>query len=266
MARRFLVSTRGLVTTLLVAGTLVPLPVKAFLLPGQATEWTQLLNNAELVGIAGQSAEQIQHQVTQIGQLAAQIENQLRIYENMLQNTELLPDHVWGQVEADLTRLQQLVGQGDGIAFSMGNIDTVFQQRFRSFAEFETGLAEGTSFSDAYQSWSDTNRATIAATLRAAGLTAEQFSSEEASMSQLRSLSESAVGQMQALQIGHDIAAQQVAQAQKLRGLVSQQVTMMATWYQSEQAARDLAQARRESFFNATAPSTSGGQEMEPRW
>ncbi|MNL73722.1 hypothetical protein D3C87_1992230 [compost metagenome] len=71
---------------------------------------------------------------------------------------------------------------------------------------------------------------------------------------------------MQALQVGHEIAAQQVEQAQKLRGLVAQQITMMATWYQSEQAEKDLAQTRREEFFNSTAPSTSGGQEMEPRW
>jgi P-type conjugative transfer protein TrbJ len=63
-----------------------------------ATEWTQILNNGELVGLVGQSAEQIQNQVTQITQLAEQIQNQLRIYENMLQNTLTLPSHVWGQV------------------------------------------------------------------------------------------------------------------------------------------------------------------------
>ena len=266
MAKRFLRTTRLLTRTLLVAGIFVPAPAHAFFFTGQATEWTQLLNNAELVGLAGQSAEQIQNQVTQIGQLAEQIENQFRIYENMLQNTRLLPDHVWGQVEADLSRLQQLVKQGDGIAFSMGNIDDVLKQRFESFAAFEAGLANGANFSDSYQSWSDTNRETISATLKAAGLTSEQFGSEEATMSQLRVMSESAVGQMQALQVGHDIAAQQVAQIQKLRGLMSQQVTMMATWYQSEQAARDLAQTRREAFFNYTPPSSTGGQMMEPRW
>ncbi|MCG8274084.1 P-type conjugative transfer protein TrbJ [Aquamicrobium sp. NLF2-7] len=241
-------------------------PAHAGVVTGQATEWTQLLNNSELVGLVGQSAEQIQNQVQQITQLAEQIQNQIRIYENMLQNTLQLPNHVWGQVESDLARLQGLVNQGQGIAFSMGNIDDVLKQRFQSFAEFQTGLANGESFSSSYQDWSDTNRDTIAATLRAAGFTAEQFGSEEATMSQLRSMSQSAVGQMQALQVGHQIAAQQVAQSQKLRGLVSQQMTMMATWYQSEQAARDLAQTRREEFFRSTAPSSSGGQMMEPRW
>lgn len=266
MARRFLQKTRLLIKTLLVAGLIVPVPSHAFFFTGQATEWTQLMNNAELVGLAGQSAEQIQHQVTQIGQLAEQIQNQLRIYENMLQNTQRLPHNVWGQVEADLARLEQVVIQGDGIAFSMGHIDDVLKQRFASFAEFETGLAGGESFSQSYRSWSDTNRETIAATLKAAGLTSAQFGSEEGTMSQLRTMSEGAVGQMQALQVGHDIAAQQVAQIQKLRGLMSQQVTMMATWYQSEQAARDLAQTRREAFFNYTPPASTGGQIMEPRW
>ena len=130
-------------------------------------------------------------------------------------------------------------------AFSMGNVDDVLKARFQSFAQMKSNLPDGASFSTTYQSWSDTNRDTIAGTLKAANLTAEQFSSEESTMSQLRSMSESADGQMKALQVGHEIAAQQVAQMQKLRGLVSQQMTMMGTWYQSEQARRDLAQARR---------------------
>lgn len=246
------------------ASVLSPAPSLAFF--GDATEWTQLLNNAELIGIAGQSAEQVQNQLTQIGQLAQQIQNQIQIYDNMLQNTLQLPDHVWGQVESDFAQLQSLVNQGQGIAFSMGSLDDALKQRFQSFSEFKTGLANGEDFSSSYQRWSDTNRDTIAATLRAAGLTSDQFATEEATMAQLRSMSESSVGQMQALQVAHQIAAQQVEQTQKLRGLVSQQTTMMATWYQSEQAAKDLAQTRREDFFQTTPPSTSGGQTMEPRW
>jgi len=97
-------------------------------------------------------------------------------------------------------------------------------------------------------------------------LTAHQFDTEEGTMSALRSMSQSADGQMKALQVGHQIAAQQVAQMQKLRGLVSQQMTMMGTWLQAEQTDKDLAQARRENFFKATAPSTSGGEKMKVEW
>ncbi|KKB07160.1 conjugal transfer protein TrbJ [Devosia geojensis] len=231
-----------------------------------ATEFTQILNNGELIALGGQNAEQIANQVTQISNQVEQIANQIRIYENMLQNTMQLPDHVWGQAQQDLANLQGIVQQGQGMAFSMGNLDDVLKQRFDSYADFQNGLPNGQDFSSAYQSWSDTNRDTIGGTLAAAGLTAEQFATEESTMAQLRSQSESADGQMKALQVGHQIATQQVEQMQKLRGLVSQQMTMMGTWYQSEQAEKDLAQARRDAFFGSAAPSTSGGQQMQPRW
>nr|WP_312361807.1 P-type conjugative transfer protein TrbJ [Agrobacterium sp.] len=243
-----------------------PMPAVAGGVTGQATEWTQLANNAELISLVGKSAEQVNNQITQISQLAEQIQNQLKIYQNMLQNTAQLPNHIWGQVESDLQNLQNVVNQGQGVAFSMGNIDDVLKQRFQSFSEMKSSLPDGASFSSTYQNWSDTNRDTIGGTLKAANLTAEQFSSEESTMSSLRSMSESADGQMKALQVGHQIAAQQVAQMQKLRGLVSQQMTMMGTWFQSEQAQKDLAQARREQFFSGTERDIRGGQTMEPRW
>ncbi|WP_430246227.1 P-type conjugative transfer protein TrbJ [Neorhizobium sp. DAR64861/K0K2] len=233
---------------------------------GQATEWTQIANNTELISLVGKSAEQVNNQITQISQLAEQIQNQINIYNNMLQNTAQLPSHIWGQVENDLKNLQNVVAQGQGVAFSMGNIDDVLKQRFQSFAEMKSNLPDAASFSSTYQNWSDTNRDTIGGTLKAANLTADQFSSEESTMSSLRSMSESADGQMKALQVGHQIAAQQVAQMQKLRGLVSQQMTMMGTWFQSEQAQKDLAQARREQFFSGSEHDIRGGQTMEPRW
>lgn len=233
---------------------------------GQATEWTQIANNTELISLVGKSAEQVNNQITQISQLAEQIQNQINIYNNMLQNTAQLPSHIWGQVENDLKNLQNVVEQGQGVAFSMGNIDDVLKQRFQSFAEIKSNLPDGAGFSSTYQNWSDTNRDTIAGSLKAANLTADQFSSEESTMSSLRSMSESTDGQMKALQVGHQIAAQQVAQMQKLRGLVSQQMTMMGTWFQSEQAQKDLAQARREQFFSGSEHDIRGGQTMEPRW
>ena len=42
-------------------------------LTGGATEWTQILNNGELVHLVGQSSQQINNQITQISQLAEQI-------------------------------------------------------------------------------------------------------------------------------------------------------------------------------------------------
>jgi P-type conjugative transfer protein TrbJ len=241
-------------------------PAHAGTATGAATEWTQLANNAQLIDLLKSSGIQVDNQITQIGQLAEQIQNQLKMYENMLQNTAQLPNNIWGEIERDLNQLRNIVSQGQSISFSMGNADDVLQQRFKSYADLKTNLPDSTTFSSSYQTWSNTNRDTIAGTLKAAGLTAEQFDSEEGTMDKLRGMSDSADGQLKALQVGHEIAAQQVAQMQKLRGLVSQQMTMMGTWLQSEQTDKDLAQARREKFFGSTAPSTSGGERMKVEW
>jgi type IV secretion system protein TrbJ len=259
-------TNRLFLCTALVAGAAFAPPAQAGTAAGAATEWTQLANNAQLVDLLKRSGLQVDNQLTQIGQLTEQIQNQLKIYENMLQNTARLPDHIWGQVERDLDQLRDIVNQGRGIAFSMGNADDVLQQRFKSYADLKENLPNKESFSSAYQTWSDTNRDTIAGTLKAASLTANQFETEESTMKELRGMSENADGQMKALQVGHQIAAQQVGQMQKLRGLVSQQTTMMGTWLQTEQTDKDLAQARREEFFKSTAPSTSGGEKMKVEW
>lgn len=259
---------RGVVAGL-IAGAITTLsvgPAGAGAAAGAATEWTQLANNAQLVDLMTSSGLQVDNQLTQIAQLAEQIQNQLNIYKNMLQNTAQLPNHIWGEVESDLNRLRDIVNQSHGISFSMGNADDVLSQRFKSYADLKTTLPNAESFSSSYQTWSDTNRDTIAGTLRAASLTADQFDSEESTMNSLRGMSETADGQMRALQVGHQIAAQQVAQMQKLRGLVSQQMTLVGTWQQTEQSEKDLAQARREKFFNAIAPSTSGGEKMRVEW
>jgi P-type conjugative transfer protein TrbJ len=255
-----------LVAATVIAAASIGEPVHAGTATGAATEWTQLANNAELIKLLESSGTQVHNQLTQINQLAQQIETQLNIYQNMLQNTATLPEHVWGQVEADINQLRSIIETGQSIAFSMGNADDVLQQRFRSYSTLRTDLPSNATFSSTYQTWSNTNRETIASTLRAASLTSEQFSSEEATMSSLRSMSETSDGQMKALQVGHQLAAQQVAQTQKLRGLVSQQMTMTATWLQTEQTDKDLAQARREKFFAPTSRGVPQGQMMEPRW
>lgn len=230
---------------------------------GGATEWTQLLNNAQLLEQSGQGVEQIANQAQQISHQVTQIQNQLDQYRTMLQNLEKFDERVWGKAQDDLDSLRKLTQQGEGIAFSMGSLDDTLKLRFPSFSEFADGVGKGQDFSQAYERWSQTNRDTIGGTLAQAGLTAKQFDNEQSTMRQLQEQSQSAVGQMQALQVGHSIASQQVDQMQKLRGLIAQQSTMMGTWYQSDQAAKDLAQQRRENFFESTKPSMTGGQGME---
>ena len=104
-------TARPAVIAAIILSAALPVPAEAGGVTGQATEWTQLANNAELVSLVGKSAEQVNNQITQISQLAEQIQNQINIYNNLLQNTAQLPNHIWGQVENDLKNLQNVVAQ-----------------------------------------------------------------------------------------------------------------------------------------------------------
>jgi len=143
-----------LAITLMMASATIASPVRAGTATGAATEWTQLANNAELIKLLESSGTQVHNQLTQINQLAQQIETQLNIYQNMLQNTATLPQHIWGQVEADLNQLRDIIETGQSIAFSMGNADDVLQQRFQSYSTLRTNLPANATFSSTYQTWS----------------------------------------------------------------------------------------------------------------
>jgi type IV secretion system protein TrbJ len=97
-----------------------PSPGLAGSATGVATEWTQLANNAQLIDLLKSSGLQVENQITQITQLAEQIQNQLKIYQNMLQNTARLPQHIWGQVEDDLNQLRDIVNRARASRFRWG--------------------------------------------------------------------------------------------------------------------------------------------------
>ena len=75
--------------------------------------------------------------------------------QNMLQNTATLPQNIWGQATKDLTKLQSIVEQGQGIAFSMGNIDDALKAGFQSYTDFNRICLTAADFSNTYRTWSE---------------------------------------------------------------------------------------------------------------
>ena len=121
---------------------------------------------------------------------------------------------------------RDLSQQGQSLAYSMSNIDDVFRQRFGTYNCFRSQNITGGSFSQAYSSWSTTQRDTIASTLKTANLTADQITADGNILKQLQAQSASADGQMRALQVGHSLASLQADQMMKLRALIAQQTVM----------------------------------------
>src|SRR3954451_8369161 len=70
-----------------------------------ATEFTQLLNNAQLVQHGAEQLKQSAQFAQQITNQVQQIQNQLQLDQNMLQSAATLAALIWGQAQADLAQL-----------------------------------------------------------------------------------------------------------------------------------------------------------------
>lgn len=198
-----------------------------------ATEMTQLLNNLELM-----------HQTLQ---QAEELSNQLKMLEDMAQNLKNIPNQIWTPASQHLQSLMNVVKQGQSLAFSSANIGEQFQQRFKGFVQAEDFQAE-------YKNWSNTVRDSLRTALEAASLQSQQFASEEDALSALRSMSQSAEGRMQALQVGTQISVEQVAQLQKLRELMMAQIQAQNAYMAGEQQQKDNVKAAEENFYKYSDP------------
>lgn len=225
---------------------------------GGALEITQLANNVELVAIYGEEVTQVAKMVDQINNQITMIANQLNMYTNMLDNTGTLTSQIWGNVFPELQSLASVVQQGQAIAYSMSNLDSLFASRFQNYGDYMATSYGPSNYRTDYKDWYTTQRDGIHGALKSAQLQANQFGSEEATLNQLENMSQTATGRMRALQVGNQIAMQQVRQNQKLRELVMSQIQLQGNYLAAE-ASKDAArQARAEKFFGGPTGTIMG--------
>ena len=198
-----------------------------------AQEPTQLLNHIELV--------------QQYVQLGMAYQTQLQQYAEQIKEGRLTPTQVFGPIQTDLMGLQQIVQGGNALSYAMGNLDSQFNTKFSAL-----GYAppNGTPYSQRYATWSQTAMATTQKTLDAAGLQNSQMNTELQLNQQLQQQAMSAAGEMQALQVGNQIAAEEVEQLIKLRQLMQADMQSKAV-FQAKQISEDDDAHRTAGFFTS---------------
>lgn len=203
---------------------------------GGSTEITQIANNIELVN-------------SYIQQVQAYA-NQLQQYAIMVRNAQNIPNQIWGNAQQDLMGVAKIVQQGNALAYSSQNIGTQFQNTFKGF-----NYPPGFNYKTSYKDWSQKTLAGIKGAFDAAGMQSDNFATEEQVLVSLRAQSTNATGQMQAIQVGNQVAEQQVQQLQKLRQLMMVQMQAQNSYLaaqEQKEAARTLAQ---EDFFQYVNPN-----------
>ena len=214
-----------------------PVPARAGV-PGLfATEYTQLLNYVELIGQLEQQVLMVENQITQIADMA--------------KHGITITDQLFGTVESDISNLRTIVNTGEALSYTMSNLDSTFRVRF-------PGYSPSTNYSTAYQTWSQTSLDSTRGALDAAGLQDSQFDSDAALLKTLQGQSQSAVGRMQVIEVGNQIAENQAEQLMKLRQLMMADMQSKAAYQGAQVQAQATTQANSDQFFGQTLVTSDG--------
>ena len=210
-----------------------------------ATEFTQLLNHAQLILQYLRQAEQLAEAIKQT--------------TDMLRNSKTLPGQVYGPISTDLNALASIVQGGQALAYSLANLDSQFKTRFPGYGY------SGVGYYARYRNWSQTSLDTTLGALRAAGLQGQQLQSEQVVLNTLRTMAQSTGGRMEALQVMGQISEQQVQQLMKLRELMMADMSSKQSYQAAIIQKQAASEAATERFFNWT-PEVSDGTKFQSGW
>jgi P-type conjugative transfer protein TrbJ len=202
-----------------------------------ATEYTQILNYLQLIGSLEKQVLMVENQLTQIA--------------NEVKHGLTIPNQLFGTVASDIANLNQIVRTGQSLSYTMSNLDGNFRLRF-------PGYSSSTNYGQSYQTWSQTSLDSIRGALNAAGLQNSQFNSEQALLQTLQGQSQSAVGRMQAIEVGNQIAENQAEQLMKLRQLMMADMQSKASYQGALVQAEATKQANSDLFFGQTQVTSDG--------
>ncbi len=207
------------------AGGLSPYPV--------ASEFTQIANNIQLV--------------ISYATLANQYATQIQQYQRQIIDGTILSNQQFGNLSRDLVGLQHVVQGGNSLSYSMANLDSQFSSKFATL-----GYAPKTSFATRYAQWSQSSMDSTRTALDGAGMQSDQMTTDQQTLDVLKQHSQSAQGQLEAAEVGNEIAVQQAQEMMKLRQLMMSDMQMKAA-FQAQQIAQQDEGQRSAGFFQSTA-------------
>ena len=171
-------------------------------------------------------------------------------------------------VAGDLNQLANVIQGGRALAYSLGNQDALFRQTYPGYQPWAgtgPGLppAVGT-YASKYAVWAETSLATTQGILRGTGVQGRLLMGEQAVLNFLRGLSSSNfLNRNDAINLGSQLAAEQVGQLQKLRELQLEDMTSKAA-YQGYVIQRDASNEAAAQWFFTGGPVTGDGKTYLP--
>lgn len=169
-------------------------------------------------------------------------------------------------ISADLNQLANVVQGGQALAYSLGNQDVLFRQTYPGYQPLGpvAGAPAPGTYANQYAQWAQTSLATTQGILRGAGVQGRMLAAEQGVLSVIRALTASnLLNRNDAINLSGQVAAEQVAQLQKLRELQLEDMTSKAA-YQGYVIQRQASNEAGAVWFYSSAPARGDGRLFQP--
>lgn len=201
-----------------------------------ATEFTQILNNIELVGVNLGTWQVVAQQLEQLVNEAEMLEYE---YKNLLS----LVENPMAEINS-LESLNEIIQKGQVISYAAGNVEARYAELNPGFREYTATILTPPAWESKYEEWEVRNKDNIAAVLSSAGLEEETIFNEKERLETLKEMSRSAEGRKEVIQAGNLIAAEEVESLHRLRKLVADSSQLQANYMAKQQDSEDVHRAQ----------------------
>ncbi len=209
--------------------------------PAQAIIVYDPANYAQNVLTAARALQQINNQIRQL-------QNQTQMLINQGRNLTSLPFSSQQAVQQNMSQIGSLLSQASRIAYNVQAVDQEFARHYPT--TISSGTSDQALVASAQARWLNSVAAFQHSMDVQAGVVAT-MPSTQAQAGQLVSVSQGAVGVLQAAQAGNQLMALQSKQLADLTALIAAQGRAQALDAANAAAARADAQARFQRFLNA---------------
>jgi P-type conjugative transfer protein TrbJ len=203
--------TRKKLATLLLATTLA---LGGIATPATA-QWAvfDAQNYVQNVLEAARALQQINNQIQSL-------QNEANMLTGMGKNLQSLNVSSLGSIVSDLTQISTLMNQAQGISFNVNASQTAFAQTYPQ--SYTATTTNGTLAADALKRWQDA-MAAFHQTLTVQSQVAQNVQTDTATLTQLVTASEGAVGNLQVSQATNELLALSIKQQLQIQSMMAAQ-------------------------------------------
>ena len=221
--------------------------------PAQAQMATVCVNCSTVVTQLLQYAKEAQSMVTQLQQYQLQLQQ----YINMVTNTIAIPQELWSTVQGDIMQVQAL---SNAASLLSGNSSSLISrlQSASAYASQAGNLASIPNQIIGYQQTIGNNLSTMG---KALGLQQGQEANNASLLVALQQHSQSAAGQMQAIQAGNELAHQQATQLMQIQATLMNTAQMEATQMAVDADRQAVFDAALQHFNSPPPVETTGHRQ-----